>query len=90
MADMSRDIALKRIYLLGCYQGGGAGQRLLRPAVEHATLAGAIRLLLGLYVGSTSALSFNWQQGFVNLTRRQSDVGGRPYNDHDLSLVLST
>lgn len=90
MADMSRDLELKRIYLLGRYQGGGSGKRLLGQAVEHATLAGAARLLLGVYIGNASALGFYRQQGFVNLTQRQFNVGGRAYDDQVMSLVLST
>lgn len=89
MADMSRDLELKRIYLLGRYQGGGAGKRLLEQAVEHATSAGAARLLLGVYAGNASALGFYRRHGFVNLTQRQFNVGGRAYDDHVLSLVLS-
>lgn len=90
MADVSRDLELKRIYLLGRYQGGGVGKRLLGQAVEHATLAGAARLLLGVYAGNASALGFYRQQGFLNLTERQFNVGGRVYDDHVMSLVLST
>ena len=81
MADMSRDSELKRIYLLGRYQGGGAGKRLLAQAIEHATLAGAARLLLGVFAGNASALGFYRKQGFVHLTERQFNVGGRSYDD---------
>ena len=88
MADISADLELKRIYLLGRYQGAGVGKRLLGQAVEHARLAGAARLLLGVYTGNTAALGFYRQQGFVNLTERQFNVGGRAYDDHVMSLVL--
>lgn len=87
-ADRSRDLELKRIYLLGRYQGGGVGKRLLGQAVEHAKLAGAARLLLGVYAGNASALGFYRQHGFAHLTRRQFNVGGRAYDDHVMSLVL--
>jgi ribosomal protein S18 acetylase RimI-like enzyme len=90
MADMSRDLELKRIYLLGRYQGGGTGKRLLGQAVEHAMSAGAARLLLGVYAGNGSAIGFYKQQGFVNLTQRQFNVGGKAYDDHVMSLVLRT
>lgn len=90
MADMSRDLELKRIYLLGRYQGGGAGKRLLGQAVEYATLAGAARLLLGVYAGNASAIGFYRQQGFINLTERQFNVGGRAYDDYVMSLALNT
>lgn len=89
MADMSRDLELKRIYLLSRYQGGGAGKRLLAHAVAHATSADAARLLLGVFAGNASALGFYRQQGFVDLTERQFNVGGRAYDDQVMSLVLS-
>jgi len=89
MADMSRDLELKRIYLLGRYQGGGAGKQLLEQAVGHATSTGAARLLLGVFAGNASALGFYKKQGFVNLTTRQFNVGGRAYDDQVMSLMLS-
>ena len=89
MADISQDLELKRIYLLGRYQGSGAGRRLLEQAVEHATTTGAARLLLGVFAGNASALGFYGKQGFVNLTKRQFNVGGRAYDDQVMSLVLS-
>lgn len=88
LADVARDLELKRIYLLGRYHGAGAGKRLLGQAVEHATLAGAARLLLGVYAGNAPALGFYRQQGFRNLTLRQFNVGGRAYDDQVMSLAL--
>lgn len=87
-ADVSRDLELKRIYLLGRFHGGGTGKRLLGQAVEHATSAGAARLLLGVYAGNASAIGFYQRQGFTNLTQRQFNVGGRAYDDNVMSLVL--
>ena len=87
-ADPSRDLELKRIYLLGRYQGGGAGKRLLGQAVDYAKSAGAARLLLGVYTGNTAALGFYRRQGFVNFAERQFNVGGQTYDDHVLSLML--
>lgn len=89
MADMSRDIELKRIYLLGQFRGGGTGKRLLSLAIKHATSADAARLLLGVYAGNVAAIGFYRRQGFVNLTQRQFNVGGRSYDDHVMSLMLS-
>ncbi len=71
LADASRDLELKRIYLLGRYHGGGTGRRLLAQAVEHATGAGADRLLLGVYAGNDAAIAFYRRQGFVHLTERK-------------------
>jgi ribosomal protein S18 acetylase RimI-like enzyme len=89
-ADMERDLELKRIYLLGRYQGGGIGKRLLGKAVEHARSAGADRLLLGVYAGNASAIAFYRQQGFVDFAERQFNVGGRVYDDYVLSLALNS
>ena len=88
MADRSRDLEIKRIYLLSRYHGDGSGKRLLGQAVQHATLAGADRLLLGVYAGNEAAIGFYRKQGFVNLTQRQFNVGGRAYDDFVMSLAL--
>lgn len=86
--DPSRDLELKRIFLLGRYQGGGAGRRLFAQGVGYARSANAARLLLGVYAGNAAALGFYRQQGFVHLTERQFKVGGRAYDDHVMSLLL--
>lgn len=88
LADVDRDLELKRIYLLGRYHGDGTGKRLLAQAVEHARAAGAARLLLGVYAGNAKAARFYRQQGFETLTQRQFNVGGRDYDDNVMSLVL--
>ena len=90
LADVSRDLELKRIYLLGRYQRGGTGKRLLAQAVEHATRVGAARLLLGVYAGNDSAIAFYRRQGFAHLTDRKFKVGGRAYDDQVMSLALNT
>lgn len=89
-ADEARDLELKRIYLLSRYHGGGAGKRLMAHAVAFAREAGAERLLLGVYSGNDAAIAFYQRQGFVHLARRQFNVGGTLYDDHVLSLALST
>ncbi|NEX62094.1 GNAT family N-acetyltransferase [Noviherbaspirillum galbum] len=88
MADLERDVELKRIYLLGRYHGVGVGKRLLIHAIEHAKLLGATRLLLGVYAGNVSAIGFYRQQGFLDFTRRRFNVGGRDYDDQVMSLTL--
>lgn len=90
LADASRDLELKRIYLLGRYHGGGTGKRLLAQALEHARSVGAARLLLGVYAGNDAAIGFYRRHGFSNLTDRKFNVGGRTYDDHVLCLSLST
>lgn len=87
-ADVARDLELKRIYLLGRYQGGGLGKRLLGEAVGHARNVGAARLLLGVYAGNHSAIAFYQKQGFVHFADRQFVVGGIRYDDHVMSLAL--
>jgi ribosomal protein S18 acetylase RimI-like enzyme len=90
VADPAEDLELKRIYLLGRYQGGGAGKRLLTHAVEFARAAGAARLLLGVYAGNEAALGFYLKQGFSHVCNRQFQVGGKAYDDRVLGLRLST
>jgi ribosomal protein S18 acetylase RimI-like enzyme len=89
-ADPAGDLELKRIYLLGRYQGGGLGKRLLRQAVEHAEGVGATRLLLGVYAGNQSAIAFYKKQGFTHVADRQFVVGGTAYDDHVMSLQLGS
>lgn len=88
-ADPTRDLELKRIYLLGRYQGGGVGKRLLSEAVAHAKSAGAQRLLLGVYAGNDSAIAFYRRYGFTHFTERKFRVGNRAYDDHVMSLALA-
>jgi len=87
-ADAARDLELKRIYLLGRYQGGGLGKRLLGKAIEHARHVGAARLLLGVFAGNQSAIAFYSKQGFAHFADRQFVVGGTAYDDHVMSLEL--
>ena len=90
LADASRDLELKRIYLLGRFQRSGIGRSLLAQAVEHATSVGAARLLLGVYAGNDSAIAFYRRQGFTHLTDREFQVGSRSYDDRVMSLALNT
>jgi ribosomal protein S18 acetylase RimI-like enzyme len=87
-ADVTRDLELKRIYLLSRYHGGGAGKRLLQQAVGFANGAGAARLLLGVYSGNETAIGFYVRQGFEHVARRQFNVGGTLYDDYVLGFTL--
>ena len=89
-ANPDEDLELKRIYLLGRYQGNGAGKRLLAQAVEFARAAGAVRLLLGVYAGNEAALGFYLKQSFAQVAERTFRVGGKAYDDHVLALRLGT
>jgi ribosomal protein S18 acetylase RimI-like enzyme len=75
------DLELKRIYLLGRYQGSGVGGRLLQTAVEHARGLGTRRLFLGVYAGNERAQAFYRKSGFVPVGRRSFNVGGTLYDD---------
>ena len=84
------DLELKRIYLLGRYQGGGVGGRLLQTAVDHARAVGATRLLLGVYAGNERAQAFYRKAGFVPVGRRSFNVGGTLYDDLILGRALGS
>ena len=88
-ADETRDLELKRIYLLGRYQGSGIGKRLLNEAVAHAKAVSAQRLLLGVYAGNETAIAFYRRYGFTHFTERKFTVGNRAYDDHVMSLALA-
>ena len=90
VANPDEDLELKRIYLLGRYQGNGAGKRLLAQAVEFARASGAARLLLGVYAGNDAARGFYLRQGFSHVAERTFHVGGKAYDDHVLALRLGT
>ena len=89
-ADHAHDLELKRIYLLGRFQGGGLGRQLMASAISHACAVGARRLLLGVYAGNASAIAFYARHGFNQVATRQFNVGGRAYDDCVLGLGLST
>mgnify|MGYP000917977105 CR=1 FL=1 len=86
--DPARDLEIKRIYLLGRYQGGGLGRRLLEQAIAQARASGAARLVLGVYAGNHAAQAFYRRQGFRHLGDRQFQVGDKSYADHVMALEL--
>jgi ribosomal protein S18 acetylase RimI-like enzyme len=90
MADLSTDLELKRIYLLGRYHGAGIGRQLIGEAIAHTVSARAARLLLGVYAGNAPAIDFYSRQGFVHLTERQFKVGGRAYDDRVMCLAVGS
>lgn len=89
LSDPARDLELKRIYVLGRYQGSGTGRHLLEHALAHATAAGAARLLLGVYAGNDRAQAFYRRHGFAHLARRSFEVGGHDYRDNVMARALS-
>lgn len=89
LPDLSaQDLEIKRIYLLGKFQGGGTGKKLVATAVEHARRRNASRLLLGVYAGNAAAIGFYERVGFGKLGSRKFDVGGRSYDDNIMGMLL--
>lgn len=90
LPDTAGDLELKRIYLLGKFQGGGIGKRLVTTAVAHSIAAGARRLLLGVYARNQSAIAFYERAGFSKLGTRKFNVGGKDYDDNIMGMPLNT
>lgn len=88
LPDTAGDLELKRIYLLGRFQGGGLGSRLASTAITHAREAGARRLLLGVYAQNEAAIGFYARLGFRKLGSRRFNVGGQEYEDDIMGLSL--
>jgi diamine N-acetyltransferase len=67
--DYSRDgdWELKRIYLLGPWQGGGNGAALLQHAIDIAHKRQAKRLLLAVYENNDRAVAFYERHGFSRI-----------------------
>ena len=82
------DLELKRIYLLGPWQGGGRGTELLDKVVAQAIAQGAGRLLLAVYEKNTKARAFYGRQGFAEIGRTIFMVGETPFDDLVLARAL--
>jgi ribosomal protein S18 acetylase RimI-like enzyme len=90
LPDTAGDLELKRIYLLGRFQGDGVGRRLISTAIDYATEAGAGRLLLGVYAHNTNAIGFYQRIGFRKLGNRKFNVGGKHYDDDIMGMPLGS
>ncbi len=88
LPDTAGDLELKRIYLLGRFQGGGIGKRLIAAAIAHSATARARRLLLGVYAHNHSAIGFYERAGFRKLGSRRFNVGGKDYDDDIMGMPL--
>jgi ribosomal protein S18 acetylase RimI-like enzyme len=75
------DIELKRIYLLGPWQGGGNGRQLLEQAFAIAAERGAKRMLLAVYENNEKAVAFYERAGFVAIGNTVFMVGDVPFRD---------
>lgn len=82
------DVELKRIYLLGKFQGAGVGNRLVAAAITHAASVPANRLLLGVYGQNHSAIAFYESAGFSKIGTRKFKVGGNDYDDDIMGMPL--
>ena len=86
--DTDGDLELKRIYLLGRFQGTGVGRRLLDLAVAQARIHGAERLLLGVYAHNDAAIGFYERSGFTKIGTRTFTVGSTVCDDYIMGLTL--
>lgn len=76
------DLELKRLYLLGPWQGCGRGARLLATVEAEARMRGAGRLLLCVYSANVGAQRFYRRQGYADTGLRQAFmVGDVPFAD---------
>lgn len=75
------DIELKRIYLLGPWQGGGNGRALLQQALMVAEKRGAKRVLLAVYESNARAVAFYERAGFKHIGETIFMVGETPFRD---------
>lgn len=75
------DIELKRIYLLGPWQGGGNGTALLNQAFAIAHKRGAKRMLLAVYENNDRAVAFYKRAGFIAIGETVFMVGQVPFRD---------
>ena len=70
------DLELKRIYMLGPWQGGGRGAKLLAQVEAEARSRGASRLLLCVYSANVAAQRFYLRHGYVDTGLRQTFMVG--------------
>ena len=75
------DLELKRIYMLGPWQGGGNGGALMEQAFNIAIARGAKRLLLAVYEVNTRAIAFYERNGFSCIGETVFMVGEVAFRD---------
>jgi diamine N-acetyltransferase len=75
------DLEVRRIYLLGRFQGTGTGRALMDAAFAAARELGAGRVLLGVYSRNTRAIAFYEKAGYRPAGERRFQVGSRQYDD---------
>ena len=72
----ARDLELKRVYLLGPFQSGGWGAKLLDAVEGEARARGAKRLLLCVYSANHGAQRFYERRGYADTGCIQSFMVG--------------
>ncbi len=75
------DLELKRIYLLGPWQGSGNGAELIRQAFDIAAARDAKRLLLAVYESNPKAIGFYEHAGFDKIGETTFMVGDTAFRD---------
>jgi diamine N-acetyltransferase len=75
------DLELKRIYLLGPWQGGGNGRALMEQALNIAKERSAKRLLLAVYERNHRAVAFYERAGFSYIGETAFMVGDVAFRD---------
>lgn len=75
------DWELKRIYLLGPWQGGGNGRALLQQAFDVAAARKTRRLILAVYESNKRAVTFYERAGFTHIGETVFMVGDTPFRD---------
>jgi diamine N-acetyltransferase len=82
------DLELKRIYLLGPWQGGGNGRALLPQAFDIAATRRAKRLILAVYESNERAVAFYEKAGFAQIGETVFMVGDTPFRDMVYAKVM--
>ncbi len=75
------DVEIKRIYLLGPWQGGGRGDELMELIAHQARHRRAKRMLLAVYPHNDRARRFYARHGFVEIGETTFMVGDVPFRD---------
>ncbi len=75
------DIELKRIYMLGPWQGGGNGKAMLNLALYAAREREAKRIILAVYENNERARAFYEREGFEYVGDTVFMVGDVPFKD---------
>lgn len=80
-ADPAQDMELKRIYLLGGWQGGGHGDTIMAMVIAQTRRRGGKRLLLAVYPQNDKARRFYARHGFGEIGELTFMVGDVPFRD---------